>query len=76
MTKFYVVLRGEKQSPDDSYTAIVEALTTQEAGKKAKKEFKAALREDNTDAGKIHILVGMSGEAKVEGFGFQAGMWG
>lgn len=75
MTEYYVVMRGEKQHPEDSYTAIVKANTTQEAGKTAKKEFKSALNKDKTDAGKIHILVVMSGKVKIEGFGFQTGMW-
>lgn len=76
MTKFYVVMRGEDQKPEDSYTAIVKAATTQEAGRLAKEEFKSALKESATDAGEIHILIVMSGRVKIEGFGFQTGMWG
>ena len=75
MKTFYVVMRGEKQAPDDSYTAIVKAETTQEAGKKALKEFKTALGREAKAAGKLHVLVGISTETKVEGFGFQVGMW-
>jgi hypothetical protein len=43
MKRFYVVMRGERQNPEDSYTAIVEAETSQKVGKKALKEFKTAL---------------------------------
>ncbi len=76
MKTFYVVMRGENREPDDSYTAIVKAKTTQEAGKKALREFKTALGQEARAAGKLHILVGISTETKVEGFGFQMGMWG
>ena len=75
MKKFYVVMRGERQKPDDSYTAIVKAETTQEAGKKALKEFKTALGPLAKAAGKLHILVVISTETKIEGFGWQYGMW-
>lgn len=75
MKKFYVVMRGEGQKPEDSYTATVEATTTQEAGKLAKDEFKSALGPLKKAAGKIHTLVVFSGEVKIEGFGFQTGRW-
>lgn len=73
MIEYYVVMRGERQAPEDSYTAIVKADTTQEAGRLAKEEFKSALSEDKAEAGEIHILVVMSGKVKIEGFGFQTG---
>lgn len=75
MKRFYVVMRGERQNPEDSYTAIVEAETSQEVGKKALKEFKAALGPLAKAAGKLHILVVISTETKIEGFGWQCGMW-
>jgi hypothetical protein len=75
MKRFYVVMRGERQNPEDSYTAIVEAETSQKVGKKALKEFKTALGPLAKAAGKLHILVVISTETKIEGFGWQRGMW-
>ncbi len=68
-------MRGERQNPEDSYTAIVEAETSQKVGKKALKEFKTALGPLAKAAGKLHILVVISTETKIEGFGWQRGMW-
>jgi hypothetical protein len=74
MKRFYVVMRGERQNPEDSYTAIVEAETSKKVGKKALKEFKTALGPLAKAAGKLHILVVISTETKIEGFGWQCGM--
>jgi len=79
MKKFTFVMRCDGHAthgePNDSYTALVEASDRVEAAKLAKAEITAAMKEDDIDAGTIHILIVFEGHPKIDGFGFQTGKY-
>ena len=79
MKKFTFVMRCDSHewrgSPDDSYTATVEANDRLEAAKLAKEELTREFAKNGDEAGKVYILIVFEGYPTIDGFGFQTGKY-